>query len=371
MSRAAVRRAAPIVVACCLIGVACGKKDADDEAKAAEGGAAVSARIAVVSTQSFTEMLGTIGTVVPRAGHLATLSAPAPGRIANVLVTTGSHVTRGQALIELETGLFRAAAQSAEAALVAAQQSHDRTQRLANEGIAPRKDVETASAELAKARVDVATARRNEQLATLRSPIAGVVTRMSASLGATADPSQALVEIADPSSLDVLLSATPSDAARIRPGARVQLSAGQSAKGESLGIGTVVDVGGTVDTATRSVAVRVQAPTTRRPLRISETVFGQIALTTHASAIVVPSEALVPEGDGYKVFVVDAGGRAHAREVKVGGRSDAVAEITEGLVAGERIVTYGAFGMEDSVKVVQMDRAPATVVAPAPVVEKK
>ena len=74
-------------------------------------------------------------------------------------------------------------------------------------------------------------------------------------------------------------------------------------------------------------------------------------MATRAAAIVIPPDALVPEGEEFKVFVVDANGVAHEREVKVGGRSAAGVEITEGLKAGERVVTYGAYGMQDSAKV--------------------
>jgi membrane fusion protein (multidrug efflux system) len=114
----------------------------------------------------------------------------------------------------------------------------------------------------------------------------------------------------------------------------------------------VVDVAGTVDSASRSVSVRVQVVAPRRPLRIGETVFGRIAVATHPSALTVPLDALVPEGDGFKVFVVDAAGVAHTRPVTIGGQTTQVAEVTSGLTAGERIVTYGAYGVQDSAKVV-------------------
>src|SRR5205085_10831657 len=201
-------------------------------------------------------------------------------------------------------------------------------------------------------------ARRAEQLSVVRAPLGGVVTRMSAVLGATADVAQPLVEVADPAALDILLSVTPNDAGRMRLGSKVSLSAGQNATGESLGIGSVVDIGGTVDTASRSVNVRVQAPTTRRPLRISETVYGQIAVAVHPNAITVPLEALVPEGEDFKVFVVDAAGTAHERKVSVGGRTDKVAEITQGLTGDERVVTYGAYGISASAKVAPAQQAP-------------
>lgn len=347
-----------------LVAVAIGplscKKSTKEEGDSAAAHPSVGAKTIVVVARGFTETLGAIGTVASRAGHVATLSAPAAGHVAQTFVATGQTVRAGETLIELDHVPYEAAMQSANAALAVAERSNERQQRLAQEGIVPRKDAEQAAADLAKARADVAVARRVEQLATLKSPIGGVVTKMSATLGASVDPAQPLVEVSDPTALDVLMSVTPTDAGRVRPGAKVSLSAGQSVNGEPLGVGSVVDVSGTVDSATRSVAVRVRAPTTRRPLRIGETVYGDIAVATRARAIVVPLEALVPEGDAYKLFVVDANGTAHERDVKIGGRTTTFAEVTDGLKAGERIVTYGAYGMQDSAKVVPLRPADAS-----------
>jgi len=331
--------------------------------KAADEGekqATVTADVVTVTKQQLVETVGAIGTVSARAGHAASLSAPAPGHVSSVLVTTGQTVTKGQTIVELEQAPFAAAAASAQSALDAAQKAYDRQERLANEGIVPRKDAEAAAAELARAKADAAAARRSAELAVLRAPINGVVTRLSAVLGASVDPSQVLVEIADPTALDVLFGVTPTDAGRIRPGAKVSLSAGQDANGEALGVGSVIDVASTVDETTRSVAVRVQAPTTRRPMRIGETVFGQIAVDVKSGVIAIPVEALVPEGDGFKVFVVDAANLAREREVTVGTRTSKMVEITEGLAAGERVATQGAYGLADSVKVVPFKAGAAT-----------
>jgi multidrug efflux pump subunit AcrA (membrane-fusion protein) len=73
----------------------------------------------------------------------------------------------------------------------------------------------------------------------------------------------------------------------------------------------------------------------------------------HPRAITIPVVALVPEGDEFKVFVVTQAGLARERKVTVGRRNQTTAEITSGLAAGERVVTEGAYGVEDSVKVVQ------------------
>jgi membrane fusion protein (multidrug efflux system) len=319
----------------------------------------VAVRTAVVQEQLFTETIGAIGTVAGRPGHVASLGAPTATRVSAVYVSEGTRVSQGQPLVALDRTAIAASAQAAEAALTAAQQAYERAERLNREGVAPRKDVEQAASEVAKARADAVSARRAEQLAMLRSPIAGVVTRLNAVLGASVDVNQPLVEVADPSALDIVFTVTPTEAGRVRPNAPVVLSAGQKSGGESLGSGTIVHVAAAVDSATRGVPVLAHAPSARRPLRIGETIFGQIVVGTRPKAIAVPLEALVPEGEGFKVFVVDSANIAHEQEVKVGARTDSTAEVLEGLKPGDRVVTYGAYGVEDSVKVTTASAAKA------------
>jgi membrane fusion protein (multidrug efflux system) len=340
-----------------LLLAACGGKSADDEAVQP----AVSVRTTVVTTTSFTETIGAIGDVEARAGHVAALSAPAPTRVAQVFATAGQHVRRGALLVQLEETIFEAGARSAQAAVDAAVRNFERAQRLVDAGVGPRKDLDQAASDLAQARANLVTAQRNRDLAALRAPIDGVVTKMNAVLGASVDVNQVLVELADPSALDVVLETTPADAGRLRVGASVLLRTGQGTTGDTLGRGTIVDVGGVVDSATRSVAVRVRPGSTRRTLRLGETVSGEVTVTTHRNAIVVPSDALVPEGEGFKVFVVDSASIAHEREVTIGGRTGGMVEILSGLTAGERVVTYGAYGVADSAKVVTDTVKPAPV----------
>ena len=335
---------------CLLIASILGCRDSENESGP---NALVQVKTAVATIAPFAAIISAIGTVSARSGHIASLSPPSPARIAVVYVSQGQKVSAGTALVAFEQAPFVAAAQSAEAALVAAERNYERARRLADAGIVPRKDADQAATELAQARAAAALARRSAQLATLRAPISGVVTKLNAPLGASVDATQPIVEVADLGALDIIFNVSPSDAARIAPGASVTLSAGESAKGEPLGVGRIIDVGGTVDSATRSVAVRALAPPTARPLRIGETIFGQIATAVHARAIVIPVAALVPEGDGFKVFVVTTGNIARERKVTVGRRTETSAELLSGLAAGERVVTEGAYGLEDSVKVVQ------------------
>src|SRR5712691_8084729 len=225
-----------------------------------------------------------IGTVTPRPGRFAELAAPGPTRVARIFVAPGQRVAEGDSLIGFERAPFDAAARSAETALASAERTYARAVRLVQAGILPQKDSDQAAADLAQAQVAAITARRAQQLATLRAPLGGVVTRMSAVLGGSVDPSQPLVEVADPSALDIVFNVSPAEAARVHAGDAVTLAAGDGgggAAGEALGQGEVTGVAAAVDTISRAVAVRAAVRRPARPLRIGESLFGKIVTAVH------------------------------------------------------------------------------------------
>lgn len=349
MNRRFVRIRRTLITATTILGVvACSKDPAEEEAAAT----AVNVRTVIVTAQTFTEKVGALGTITAPPGKMASLSAPAPTRVSSVSAVVGKHVARGEPLVVLEQTVFREAARSAEAKLTAAQRAYERARSLAAQGILPRKDVEQATADLAVARSDVVVARKTLQMSVLRSPISGVVTNVTAVLGASVDTNQPLVEVADPSALDAMLGMTATDAGKVHVGDKVELRAGQNQAGEILGVATVLDIAATLDSASRNVQIRASAPTTTRPLKIGESVYGDVAIATRPNVIAIPVDALVPEGDNFRVFVVDAKNVVHARGVKIGARDARVAEIKSGLTPGLRIVTLGAYGLEDGATVV-------------------
>ncbi|MEP6780880.1 MAG: efflux RND transporter periplasmic adaptor subunit [Gemmatimonadaceae bacterium] len=331
-----------------------GNADAKGEQTPAkeESKARVAASVATVKSEAFTETIDASGIVSARTGHLATLSAPAPARISSVNVAIGSRVKAGDKLVSFETTSFEAAVASADATLAAAEQSAARARRLVDAGVSPRKDAELAAAELAAAKSVSVNAHRALQLATLQSPIDGVVTKLTATLGANADVGQILVEVADTRALDVQLVLSPALAAKVHAGQSVVFRDRAAADAEGVADGKVADVSAVVDSNSRGVVVRVALGAQKRTLRIGESVYGQITAETHSNAVVISDEALVPTGEGFQVFVVDADGKAHVRPIAIGARVGHRVWVREGLKAGESIVTAGAYGMDDGATVV-------------------
>jgi RND family efflux transporter MFP subunit len=331
-----------------VIAAACGGGGKQDS----EGATAIGVQTAIAAQETFEQTVNAIGTVTARPERYAALAAPGPTRVARIFVVAGQRVARGDSLVAFERAPFDAAAQAAATSLANAEHAAARAQRLVQAGILPQKDADQAAADLAAAQAAAVTARRAQELATLRAPLAGVVTRMTAVLGAPVEANQTLVEVADPRALDVLFNVSPAEAARIHVGDTLSLRSGEGGGAEDVGAARISSVGVAIDSASRAVSVR--AGVTRiapRSLRIGESVSGHIVTGVHANAVTVPIDALVPEGEGFRVYVVDSAGIAHARAVTVGGRSESKAEITSGLAAGETVVTTGAYGVTDSVKV--------------------
>lgn len=357
-----IRRLTLALVALSLAPIACKKKDATGSAT--DVPPVVGARTAVATRRNVRETIDGIGTITTRPDHMAQMSAPAITRVIKVYVTVGQQVNAGAPLVSFDRAPLDAQAAAAATALEAAQRTLDREKRLVDAGIAPRKDLDQAANDLARANADAITAQRMQSRATLRAPISGVVTTMAAVLGATVDPAQTLIAVADLSALDLLMPIPPNAAARVHRGAAVDMTARSSTDAEALGSATVADIGGTIDSTLRAVVVRAPITHPARQLRIGETVFARIILSAHANAVTVPTEALVPEGEGLKVFVVDAQHVAHATPVTAGVRDAGFTEITQGLSGGETVVTYGAYGVEDSAKVTSTAEAPAATPIP-------
>ena len=338
-----------VILGCATLLASCSSASSQEAAPAV---ATVAATVATVATERFAGVIDAIGVVTVRPGHLASLGAPGSARVSAVRVSVGDRVRAGAVLVELEPAPFNAAVQGANAALLAATTARERAQRLVDAGIAPRKDLDLATSELAQATSLAATARRMRTLATLRSPIEGVVTRLTATLGSNVDGTAALVEVADPRFIDIVLNVSAAEAAQLTIGAPVTLTSGAAEGADTLGTGVVTTIAGAIDSVSRTVAVRVGAPKTVRALRIGESVNGRITLEQRVDAVLVPSAAVVPDGDEYRVYVVDSAGVAHARTVEVGARRDGRIEITAGLKAAERIVTDGAYQVDDGVHIV-------------------
>jgi membrane fusion protein (multidrug efflux system) len=124
--------------------------------------------------------------------------------------------------------------------------------------------------------------------------------------------------------------------------------------------GKVVSIDSRIDPATRAVIVRAVVP--NRDAALKPGMFLTVDLSKERrDALLVPEEALVPEQARQYVYVVD-GTVVAKREVRLGRREPGSVEITEGIVAGDRVVIEGAIKLRDGATIKEL---PASFTSPA------
>ena len=169
-----------------------------------------------------------------------------------------------------------------------------------------------------------------------------------------AGPETHLFTVADLRSLWIEVDVYEADADRVRAGSAAAVVT-RAIPGESFP-GHVTYAGGVVDSATRTVKVRVEVDNQQgrlRPgmyaeVRIEEQSATRAAPPAGDSSVVV-SELAVQDLDGQAVVFVPEGvaGRFVARAVTVGPRlPGGLVTILGGLTVGEQVVTRGAFQLK-------------------------
>ncbi len=239
------------------------------------------------------------------------------------------------------------AAERREAEAAAALRSAEFAQRIADY------EVEVARAALMTSDgKDAGTEARRE----IRAPISGRVLRVFEESATVVAAGARLVEVGDPTDLEVVIEALSTDAVRIPLGARVRIEQWGGTAPLTARVRVVEPSGFTKVSAlgVEEQRVNVLADLTspvdvRRSLGDGFRVEARIVTEEVTSTLKVPVGALFRQGDRWAVFAV-AAGRARLREVTVGRRNDAEAELTGGLAPGDSVVLHPGDTVRDGVR---------------------
>lgn len=290
------------------------------------------------------------GTVTAAPGGEAQVSARAAGAVTRVFVRLGDPVRRGQVLAVVES---REAAQIAADRTVAqaraalAQRTLARERSLFEQGVTPRMDYERAQAEAVAAQAETRRSQITAGAARLTadgrgvlviSPISGHVTVTAAAIGTFVQPETALFRVADPSLVQVEVALPQADAARVRPGDRALVDAGEGRVLE----GSVRSVTPSLHAVSRTAtAVLDMGPASLPPGHVVQVrIFPPAAVAR--TTVVVPDEA-IQSVDGRDVVFVQTPQGFRAQPIVRGQTSAGRTEIASGLRAGQSIATRNAF----------------------------
>lgn len=310
----------------------------------------------LVESRSGGEGAAVLGELHVDEERYAEVSSPISAQAVRLLTGVGDHVSGGAALLDLasmEVGKARGGYTEAEARRQLAAQALGRKRGLAEERIAPEREVQEAEAELRAAEAAFASSRAAlESLGVsaepgdggrfvLRAPVSGAVLERNVVKGQVVEPGRVLFKIGDLSRLWLVAHASERDALRVRVGApaRVTLPA---LPGRTLE-GRVALVGRQVDGASRTIPVRLHIANPGGMLRPGMSATVWLPIGEGGSLLSVPAAALQRLHDSWCVFVPQQQGSFEIRPVGRGRDLGGEVEIVSGLAAGETVVVEGAF----------------------------
>ncbi len=254
--------------------------------------------------------------------------------------TTGQTVSKGQALFD---------AYSPD--LISAQREH----ALVVQGLAALKDADDEVRQSMQRLAESSAARlKNWDIAdmpaasgdarphiTFHAPVSGIVLEKKAVQGMRFMPGEMLYQIADLSSVWVVAEIPEQDIAHVQPGSRARISV--DAWPAHTFDGRVDFIYPTLNSATRTVQVRMQIGNPKGLLKPAMFVNAQIEAGKGGKVLAVPTSAVIDSGTRQVVLVRLAEGRFEPRTVTLGSRSEDYIEVLAGIAQGEQVVTSANF----------------------------
>lgn len=360
----------PFFVAASLILFSCGKKQesAVQESNLVEitkqQFATDSMQLGKIETKDFESIVKCNGSIVSLPNGMAKLNAPVNGIIKAIHCHSGQSVASNQALIEI-TGNEIIDMQKEFAEVSAnfkrTKNEYERVKALYNEKVTSEKDFIFAESDyktsMAKYNglklkiesIGLSTSKieNGEFYAsyTLKSPISGYISKLKASIGSYVDSQTELLEIINPSMLQIKLSVFATDIAELKKGQSVHF---KSAKAEDYNSATLTSIGVSLDNDTKSIECYASLTDKKLTNAIANEFIECEIITNVNTAIALPSEAIIKTETANVILVLEKQENEiyyfKKVDVKLGKQQNGFSEIMDNTIEGS-VLTKGAYNI--------------------------
>ncbi|HXE80543.1 MAG TPA: efflux RND transporter periplasmic adaptor subunit [Vicinamibacterales bacterium] len=285
------------------------------------------------------------------------------GIVTRIHVRSGSRVSAGTPLMQIDAGKQQATVSSNEASRLAqeatlryAREEYERARGLFKEGLLSKQELDQAATAVAtaEAALKALEAREREsrvELAyyTVAAPTAGVVGDIPVRVGDRVTTSTVLTTIDQQAGLEAYIYVPIERASQLRLGLPVRLL---SDDGQVVATTAIDFVSPQVDERTQSVLVKGPVPS-GRGFRTEQFVRAQIVWSSEP-ALTIPALAVTRVNGQYFLFVAeqqDKGLVARQRLVRLGPLIGNEYVVLDGLEPGDRVVTAGVQRLGDGLPI--------------------
>lgn len=308
--------------------------------------AGIAVEAAPVSIDTVIEDIRAVGTLRPNESVV--ISPEISGRIASIRFREGENVKAGDVLVELDATILQAELDKVRSDLGLAQANQERAMTLAQQGSGTQRARDESQAAYKAAQANLALAEARLQKTTLTAPLSGTVGLRTVSVGAYVTPGERIVELVESDPLKVDFRVPELNAAQLRIGQRILVSAdavpGAIFEGKVFAIDPIVDVNG------RAIRLRAQVPNPDGRLSAGFFARVRIVIDQRPNAVLVPESAIFPvEGKTLVYRIVN--GRAVQTPVVLGQRLPGQVEVRQGLSPDDIVIKAGQQRLRDGVAV--------------------
>ena len=328
---------------------------------------------AVVKEEDWAPTLSAIGSVSAVQG--AVVSTELGGVVAEINFQSGGVAKKGDVLMRLDSSAEEAQLHTAEADLELAKANLERERDLAARKVVSKQELDTAQSTFGQKQGAVDNMRAFITKKQIRAPFDGMLGIRQVNVGQMINSGQQVVQLTALDRVYVDFALPQQNLPQLAAGyeARVHADAlpGREFKGKVTAINSMVD------NVTRNISLQATLDNSAHELRPGMFVKVDVILPEKSKTLVIPGSAVSYAPYGNSVFVIDkkkdpkTGKESQSLRqafVRIGeARGDFVA-VTEGLKAGDVVVSTGVFKLRNGMPVViNNDLAPKPQLNPRPI----
>lgn len=305
-----------------------------------------------VTTQVWQTNLRAVGSIEPVQGIL--IESEASGLVDEIAFENGQEVVKGDLLVQLDVDVEKAQLRAAVATVKLAELEYERAKSLRASGSVPESRLDTAAADLERARAEIDNINAVIARKTIEAPFDGRVGIRQINLGQYVPLGAPIVNLQSDENVYVNFSLPQKDLSQIKES--IPLIVRSDAYPDKAFEGVLTAVSPEINVVTRSVALQGTLDNADGLLRSGLFVEIEINLPNEQEVMVVPGTAILYAPYGNSVFVIEETKKPDSDEVeltakqkfvRIGRERGDFVSIVEGLEQGQRIVSGGGFKLRN------------------------
>jgi len=275
------------------------------------------------------------------------LSFETSGKVIGINFTEGTRVKKGDLLAKINDRPLQAQLEKLTVQLKLAEEKEFRQRSLLDKDAISQESYDQVQTDVQSLKADINLIRARISETELKAPFDGIIGVRYISEGSYTNSSTKIAKLVKISPLKIGFSIPEKYASEIKNGYPIVFKVDGNDKVFNA---AVYAIDPKIDVDTRSITIRALFQNKNEELKPG--IFAKVTLELSKinNAIAIPTEAIIPEMEGERVFVYK-NGKAQSRKVVIGLRTEAKIQITSGLEFGDTLITSGIMQLRQNLPV--------------------